>query len=274
MKRINLETYQVGGIPIMTLAHENAEHCPLVFFVHGFTSDKRQGLRIGYELAGRDLFFVGLDAAMHGERFDERLTTAWEPGEDKVYPPKSGLDAFFLMHEIVVQTGLDIDALLDHFDGDGRTDTGRVGVTGFSMGGFATFYIAATSPRVRVAVPMGGIPAFAARWEDVVLETLSYRQWAMAMEQARAETAQRTAFMRRIDPFDRMAAFCPRPLMMIHGDRDLDSPKKYSVDLYRTLKPLYSEHPNRLRLNIHDEAGHELTPAMIQDAADWFCEHL
>lgn len=274
MRRIILETYQVDGVPIMTLAQESAKHRPLVFFVHGFTSDKRQGLRIGYELAGRGLFFVGLDAAMHGERFDERLTTAWEPGEDKVYPPKSGLDAFFLMHEVIVQTAQDIDALSDHFAGDERTDAGRVGVTGFSMGGFATFYIAATNPRVQTAVPMSGLPAFAARWEDVVLETSSYTQWATAMEQAGTETARRTAFMRRIDPFDRMAAFCPRPLMMINGDRDLDSPKKYLVDLYRALKPLYADHPDRLRLNIHDDAGHELTPAMIQDTVEWFGKYL
>ena len=80
--------------------------------------------------------------------------------------------------------------------------------------------------------------------------------------------------MREIDPFDKMRAFCPKPLLMLNGDKDLDSPKKYSVDLYRTLKPLYAKHPERLRLNIHDDTGHEVTPFMMQDACDWFRQYL
>jgi hypothetical protein len=94
------------------------------------------------------------------------------------------------------------------------------------------------------------------------------------MAAAQEETARRTGFMREIDPFDRMKEFYPRALMMINGDRDLDSPKKYLVDLYRALKPLYAGLPERLRLNIHDDAGHELTPAMMEDVCDWFTEHL
>ncbi len=52
---------------------------------------------------------------------------------------------------------------------------------------------------------------------------------------------------------EKLKAFCPKPLMMLNGDKDIDSPKKHSVDLYRALKPLYAEHPERLRLNIHQQ---------------------
>ena len=64
------------------------------------------------------------------------------------------------------------------------------------------------------------------------------------------------------------------PQLIIHGDRDLDSPKKYSVDLLRSLQPSYADCPDNLRMNIHDEAGHELNRSMIQETVDWFRTHL
>jgi pimeloyl-ACP methyl ester carboxylesterase len=178
------------------------------------------------------------------------------------------------MHELIVETAKDIDRLIEHFGSDPRADASMIGLTGFSMGGFLTFYVAAHCPAIQAAVPMAGLPAFTARWEDVVLESSSYESWAEQMAAAQEETAQWTNFMREIDPFDRIKGFYPRALMMINGDRDLDSPKKYLVDLYRTLKPVYTDLPGRLRLNIHDDAGHELTPAMMEDVCNWFTEHL
>jgi fermentation-respiration switch protein FrsA (DUF1100 family) len=53
-----------------------------------------------------------------------------------------------------------------------------------------------------------------------------------------------------------------------------DAPKIYSVDLYRALKPRYADHPERLRLNVHDDAAHAFTHAMRQDVRDWFTTYL
>jgi pimeloyl-ACP methyl ester carboxylesterase len=274
MNRITIEESLVEGIPTLAMAREDPQQRPLVFFVHGFMSHKRQGLAFGYELARAGFHFVSFDAYMHGDRFDERLGDLCSGRGDHVYPVGSGLDLFFSMHEVIVQTARDLETLIAHLAGSERVDTARVGLTGLSMGGFATFYMAANNPAIRAAAPIAGIPAFAARWRDVVLEASSYEKWAGAMEAAQAETFQRTAFMEAIDPFEKLASFHPKPLMMISGDKDIDSPKKYSVDLYRALKPVYAGCPERLRLNIHDEAGHELTPAMIQDACQWFCRYL
>lgn len=273
-RHIIIETDRVEDIPVMTLALEDAERCPVVLFAHGFTGKKEDGLALGYRLAARGFFFLSLDARSHGERLDERMTSVGEPREEDVYPHGTGLDTYLLMHELIIETAKDIDRLIQHLGADRRADTGRIGLSGFSMGGFLTFYVAAHNPAIQAAVPMAGLPAFTARWEDVVLESSSYEQWAERMAAAQAETTRRTGFMREIDPFDRMKGFYPRALMMINGDRDLDSPKKYLVDLYRALKPLYAAFPERLRLNIHDDAGHELTPAMMEDVCDWFTSHL
>jgi pimeloyl-ACP methyl ester carboxylesterase len=274
VSRILVETSTIGDIPVLTMAPELVAPRPAVFFVHGFRSDKREGLALGYALARQGFFFVSPDAPMHGDRPDPRLETMVSGKGEYVYPFESGLDVFYLMHQIIMQTARDLERLLAHFGTEGRIDADRVGLTGFSMGGFATFYAAANNPRIAVAVPIAGIPAFAARWRDVVLEASAYEKWAGAMRAAQTESARRTAFVQSIDPFEKLTGFFPRPLMMISGDRDIDSPKKYSVDLYRELVPVYAEHPARLRLVIHDEAGHELTRAMMEDVCGWFSRYL
>jgi pimeloyl-ACP methyl ester carboxylesterase len=274
LRRIILETYRVGEIPITTMADESAEHRPVVFYLHGFTLDRRDGLSLGYRLAECGFYFVAVDAPMHGERRDERLDAILAGEADLVYPVGTGLDVFFLVHELILQLAQDIEILIGHLRGDSRADISRIGVTGASMGGMATFYLAAHNPLIQVAVPMIGIPAFAERWADAVLEASAYEKWAAAMEAVGEETLQRAKFMVSIDPFDKMKTFYPKPLLMICGDQDLAAPKKYSVDLYRMLRPLYVTHPERLRLNIYDDAAHRVTTSMMDDACDWFCRYL
>ena len=102
------------------------------------------------------------------------------------------------------------------------------------------------NPAVKAAVALVGVPALSARWQDVVLEASSYVQWAEAMQNAQTETLAQNAFVQRLDPFEKLSTFCPKPLLMICGERDTDAPKKYAVDLYRELRPLYIRHPARL----------------------------
>ncbi len=274
MKRIIIETYKVQEIPVTTLAQENVKNRPLVFFMHGFTQDKKEGIPLGYRLAELGFCFVSVDAYMHGERFDERLKNVWEAKENYIYPSQTGLDGFFLMYEIVAQTAKDIDVLIEHFEEDRRANTSKIGLTGLSMGGLTTFYVAANNPKIKAAVPMISLPAFAKRWEDLVSEVSSYEKWARAMAEVQAETTRRIAFIREIDPFEKMKTFCPKPLLMLNGDKDIDVPKIHSVDLYRVLKPLYAEYPERLRLNIYDDVGHDVTSEMLADACNWFCKYL
>lgn len=274
VRRLILETYRVGEIPVTTMAAEAAQRRPVVFYLHGFTVDRRDGLSLGYRLAELGFYFAAVDAPMHGERKEERLDAILAGEVGLVYPASTGLDAFFLVHELILQTAQDVQMLIEHLREDSRADTSRIGVTGASMGGMATFYLAAHNPQVQVAVPMIGIPAFSERWADVVLEASAYEEWNAAMETAQEETTRRNEFMAAIDPFDKIKTFFPKPLLMICGDQDLAAPKKYSVDLYRMLKPVYAAHPERLRLKIYDDVDHRVTIAMMDDACDWFRRYL
>ena len=48
---ILLNATPVHGIPVLTLAPDNAERCPAIFFVHGLGGNKEAGLSLGYQLA-------------------------------------------------------------------------------------------------------------------------------------------------------------------------------------------------------------------------------
>lgn len=56
--------------------------------------------------------------------------------------------------------------------------------------------------------------------------------------------------MEEIDPFEKMVNFCPKPLMIINGDRDTGQPYLYSLELYKFLKPHYVANPGRLKLSM------------------------
>ena len=63
--------------------------------------------------------------------------------------------------EVVIATSDLYDRLLDAFAEDPNADTGRVGVTGFSMGAMTAFYYAANGRHpVTAAAPCCGTPDF------------------------------------------------------------------------------------------------------------------
>jgi len=271
---IVVETTAVDDIPLISMVEEGAHHRPIVFYVHHYQGDKTLGVRLGYKLARAGTFFVTLDAYMHGERFDDRLAKINDPGT-AVYPQGTEFDGFLLgIEEIVPRTARDIDSLIDHFAGDDRADASRVGVTGSSMGGWVTFYAAAHNPRISAAAPVIVSPGFAELWELVAVEASSYPKWANAMAELSEETARHLAELREVDPLPRLVNYAPKPLMMTIGDVDPFVPKQQVVRAYRDLLPLYSGHPDRLRLNIVDGVAHREEPWMMDDVSAWLAEQL
>lgn len=75
------------------MAPSAAASAPLVFYIHGYGSNKESGLTIAYQLARAGCFVVSFDAWGHGERFDDCIFRAAEPELGGVYPPETGLFA-------------------------------------------------------------------------------------------------------------------------------------------------------------------------------------
>ena len=271
---ILLDTTIIHNIPTLILLPAEAQHCPTIFFVHGFGGNKEAGLSLGYQLAQRGLAFISFDAPLHGERYDDLLEQAARPERGAVYPPDSGLDTFFLFYRVIDQCRVEVQTLIDHFANDPRLDVTRCGVTGLSMGGYASYSIFANLTQMQAAVPMIGVPSFARRWLDLLDEcAFSNPEWAAALDRVADQTQKHTAFVAKIDPIEQLKRAAPRALLIMNNDFDSDQPKHYAIDCYRELRSSYAARPDRLRLNIYP-AGHTVTPQMEHDAVEWFVTHL
>ena len=267
---ILLETTLIRHIPVLTFAPTSVYSCPLIFFIPGYGGKKESALSLGYQLASRGFFVVSFDPWLHGERYDPRLDHAAEPAQSGIYPPATGLDTGMLFFQVINHCQADVVSLLDHYSSDPRWDGVHCGVTGLSMGGCASYLIFANLPQVQAAVPMIGIPCFTQRWLDLLDEcAFSNPDWALALSKLNEKTVQQTAFIRQIDPAEKLQAAAPRALLMMNNDFDSDQPKHYAINLYRQLLPHYGTDAEKLRLNIYP-AGHTVTPQMEQDAVAWF----
>ena len=271
---LQIDTTTVQGIPLLTIAPAPAARCPAVFFIPGYGGGKEHGLSLGVQLAQAGCFTICLDPWLHGARSDPRRDHAADPAYGGVYPPDSGLDTGVLFFQVIHQCLRDIETLLAHYAADPRVDVGRCGVTGPSMGGYASALVFARVPAVQAAVPMIGIPQFSQRWRDLLDEcAFSNPDWAEALARVGAPLQAHTAFIAQIDPFAELQRAAPRALLLMNCDFDTDQPKLYAVMAYRALRAAYAACPERLRLRIYP-AGHTVTPEMERDAVAWFQTHL
>ncbi|MCW5942742.1 MAG: alpha/beta fold hydrolase [Fimbriimonadaceae bacterium] len=146
----------------------------------------------------------------------------------------------------VVETALrELTALLDHLGVE------RAGIFGISMGGFIAYRMASEDPRIVVACPVISQPF--SYWSDLVDEP------------DRSRIAARCAF-RNPDRLSRCA------LLMQNGEDDEVLPIGQTRALVEALRPMVA--PDRLRFIAYPGVGHEVTPAMVDEAVTWFEKHL
>lgn len=145
----------------------------------------------------------------------------------------------------------------------------KIGLTGFSMGGFATFFNLAYNDNIKVAAPIAGRPTFKKAWEDIILSTSTYNRWSDSINALQSETKKRTEFMKKIDPYNEIFNFAPKPLLIINGDQDTDQPYLYSLELYKELLPYYKKESEKLKLSM-PFVDHRLTAGIINEVCAWF----
>jgi hypothetical protein len=259
-----------GEIPYLTVAPAGAHRRPLIAYICGYGGTKEHGLPLGHALAQRGYVFLAFDPPRHGARFDPLLFRAAEPELGGVCPPASGLDIFALFFRTIAGSVADLRTLLAALADDPRVDARRCGVTGISMGGYATCQAFAELPAVQAAAAIVGVPSFLRRWQDVVNECRwSNPLWAAALAGVPGWLAEQEEFVRHIDPVTRLAQAAPRALFLLNGDFDTDQPKHYALETYGSLRPAYAATPEHLRLGIYP-AGHALTEQMQGDIVEWF----
>ncbi|MFN8449209.1 MAG: hypothetical protein U0521_11635 [Anaerolineae bacterium] len=265
-----IETRTVESIPLMLCLPAQPEPAPVVFFIPGMWRTKSDGLSLGVQLARRGIACVSIDPLDHGDRYHPRVKEINQP----VYLPDMGLDIYLVFLRVIRQSALDVGTLLTALAGDPRLDLRRAGVTGHSLGGYASFLAFAELPVLRAVVPMQGIPTFARRWLDLLDECAwSNADWAAAIERAGDAVREHTAYVQSIDPAGALLHIAPRALLAMNGDFDSDQPKHYTLDWLRSARQQYTDCPGQLQWNVYP-LGHTLAPEMERDAVDWFARHL
>lgn len=170
----SVQGFMVPGY--LELPKDGAAPYPCVLLMHGWswskdiwweTRDYNRG-DIRGQLLKKGFAVLALDAQAHGDRIAENdyhpVNLHNEPGEE---PRKN----HFTLREIVVQTVIDYRRGLDYLATRGDIDMERIGVIGYSMGGFGTFALTAVDPRIRVAVACVAPTAWG---HDVVLAPANY----------------------------------------------------------------------------------------------------
>lgn len=122
-------------------------------------------------------------------------------------------------------------------------------------------------PRVRVVASMVGAVDF---WWDVIKIPPGAEQ-----DKKKASFSPRLReLVTSLDPCTRLDMFPPKHVCLLNGGRDgfidIESVRRFAEEL----KPLYHEHPDRLRFTPYPETGHEVTAAMWREAQEWIARGL
>lgn len=234
---------------------------PVCFVLHYFRGSKESCEPWCRDLAARGIFAIAIDAHLHGER-----SVAGVFHGDHI--AELGEEYSIWVHQTsIAHTARDVTAILDALSERTDVDLTRVAATGMSMGGSTAMVLAWREPRVHVVASMVGAVDF---WWDVI-----------KIPPGSEQDAKKVSFGPRlrelvtsIDPRTRLDKIPPKYVCLLNGGRDgfidLESIRRFVEEL----KPLYREHPERLRFTPYPDTGHEVTAAMWREAQEWLARSL
>lgn len=253
------QNYNVKDIPITTFHKEGNVNSPIIFIAHGLNNDKHEGYELAHRLAEKDFIAVCVDAYMHGERTlnNEEL---------------EGYNVNYKLFEIIERTSNDINVLIDCFEGNPLVDITKIGMTGFSMGALITYHLIATQPKINVAVPIIGLPAFCEYW-CYFIENINRKMPDWLDEIKGNDNKEWRDYLSDLDPFYKIYKFAPKPLLMINGKLDESVPLFFTEKLYDRILSKYKDNEQKLKLSLHN-SNHQVTNDMLVETVSWFLKYL
>lgn len=141
-----------------------------------------------------------------------------------------------------------------------RVDSGRIGITGMSLGGNATWYAMAAAPWIRAGAPIcGGLGRMTTLIHEGDIERHSAYFFIPHM-------------LRHFDHPEIVAACIPpRPFMMVAPTQDEDMPRKGVDELIQVVGQIYGSlgYPERFRVH-QPEGNHRFLPEYFEWMVEWF----
>ena len=145
-----------------------------------------------------------------------------------------------------------------------EVDGARVGVTGMSLGGAATFYAMAGGPWLAAAVPVcGGVGSVAREIHDGSPE-IHAAHWYVPN------------ILRHFDHADMVSgSIAPRPFMIVSPTEDGSMTRAGVDDLVPVVRAAYESAGVPGNFEVHQpQGGHVFEPQYFEWMADWFKYHL
>jgi dienelactone hydrolase len=200
------------------LVEGDQEHAALT----DYKQDLYQGKSIASELARRGYVVIVIDAFYWGERrmlLDEDPASYRNPRTmtkaDVAAFNRRSQEGEQLVARSLFAAGITWPGVLlwddlrtvDYLASRPEVDAQRLGCVGLSLGGYRSFLLAALDPRIRVAVDVGWMTAFAAQLRRHVIHTIGL-------------TFHIAGLYRYLDLPDLAALIAPRALLVINGSKD------------------------------------------------------
>lgn len=257
---------------------------PAVIVLHGTGGNGKAMMPFMTELCRRGVIGVAIDARYHGERaggakgaqaYHDAITRAWrtKPGGHQEHP-------FFY------DTCWDLWRTLDYLETRPDVDARRLGMIGFSMGGIQAWMAAAADERVRVTVPAIAVQSFRwslenERWQGRA-RTIQPVNQAAARDLGEPQVNQKViravwdkllpGVLHEFDCPSMIRLFAGRPLLIVSGEKDGNCPLPGARLAFVQAESAYRQAkcPEKLRIDVAEGVGHQVTPAQRDTALAWF----
>ena len=253
---------------------------PCVIVMHGTGGKKENELGLLKQIATRGGLGIAIDARYHGERagglpgtdaYNAAILKRFK-GEAKNFPQ-------------YWDTVWDAMRLIDILSAREDVDASRIGVMGISKGGIEAYFLAAADARVAVVVPCIGVQSFKWGIENdgwhgrvgTIKKSFDAAAHASGVFAPNAEFVR--TFFDKVAPgiygaFDgpqMLPLIAPRPLLMINGDGDANTPLPGVMLAAEAAKAVYEKTGAAAKFKqiVESKTGHKVNSDSEKAALDW-----
>jgi dienelactone hydrolase len=256
-KQTDQKTFYVGGLEVYAFGLVPKSARPVVFVLHGRSGKAEDIFRYCRDLADAGMTALALDQRNHGRRLlDDRCNTGWNP------------DHAVDMYSTFLGTALDISFLIDWLPVKYKIPVKKIGVTGISLGGHASFMAMGLDKRIQVCAALIGSVDYRHLMELRAMENRSPKK---DFPNYYPKSLQN--LVARYDPINNLKTFSNRPLLMCNGAADTLVQAECNARFLKKLMPFY-RNKNRLKQSIYPGVAHEVPDTMWHEARQWLLRWL